>query len=152
MSEVNISWPVTLVPQHATMSCWAASIAMLVNYRDGTQLTDADVCTQAGIAPEQGAVDTDYPKLAQHWRLHDVAGQCMTSDGWAQLLSAGPTLVGWPGHIVVASGIYDDGSTGAHIYVLNPDPGVGEGWLTWQQMEDKFELRANRSMHMMRAS
>lgn len=152
MSEINISWPVGYVPQQATMSCWAASIAMLVNYRDGTQYTDEDICTQAGITPEQGAVDSDYPKLMEHWRLHHVAGQCMTPDGWAALLSGGPTLVGWPGHIVVASAIYDDGTNGANIYVLNPDPGVGEGWLTWAQMEDRFELRANREMHMMQAS
>jgi ABC-type bacteriocin/lantibiotic exporter with double-glycine peptidase domain len=156
MTEINVSWPVTYVPQQATMSCWAASIAMLVNYRDGTTLTDSDICTEAGITSEQGAVDSDYAKLMEHWRLHHVAGQCMTPEGWAQLIGGGPTLVGWTGHIVVASAVYDDGSSegssGAHIYVLNPDPGVGEGWLTWDDMEERFELRANREMHMMQAN
>jgi hypothetical protein len=72
----------------------------------------------------------------------------MTPDGWATLVGHGPTLMGWTGHIVVASAVYDDGTNGAHIYLLNPDPGVGEGWLTWDDVEQRFELRANRATHL----
>lgn len=151
MSEVNVSWNVGYVPQQADMSCWAASIAMLVNFRDGTSHTDLDICKEAGIDPEAGATDNDYPTLMSHWRLHHVAGSCMTPEGWGELVAQGPTLVGWTGHIVVASAVYDDGENGAHIYILNPDPGVGEGWLTWEDAEQRFELRANREMHMIQA-
>jgi ABC-type bacteriocin/lantibiotic exporter with double-glycine peptidase domain len=144
------SWNVNYVPQTHGMSCWAACFAMLVNFRDGTSLTDNDILEQMGIPPEQGANDSDYPNLLAKFNLTAVAGSCMTPEGWEELLGAKPTLVGITGHVVVASATNGE-SDPANFQAFVNDPAAGPGWWTYDQLESAFELRANREIHMIQA-
>ena len=130
------------------MTCWAACISMLVNFRDGTTLTDEDVARQAGIDVEAGCNDDQYPNLLQYWNLQHVPGSCMNPEGWEQLLYRSPTIVGITGHVIVADGIDSDGTEeGPQIWVLAPAASGPDYW-SFDKIEKAFELRSNRDIHM----
>jgi ABC-type bacteriocin/lantibiotic exporter with double-glycine peptidase domain len=136
------------IPQTTSGTCWAACIAMLVNHRDGSTYTDVDIARLAGIDVEVGCRDDQYPDLLRHWNLRQVYGSCMTPEGWEQLLYPCPTIVGVTGHVIVADGIDGDGTEdGTQIYVLDPLSSGPDYW-SFQKIEQEFELRANREVHM----
>ena len=136
------------VQQQHNMTCWAACIAMLVNKRDGSNYSDEDIARMAGINVEDGCRDDQYPDLLRYWNLQQVYGSCMTPEGWEQLLYASPTIVGITQHVVVADGIDSDGTEdGTQIYVLDPAASGPDYW-SFQKIEQAFELRANRELHM----
>jgi ABC-type bacteriocin/lantibiotic exporter with double-glycine peptidase domain len=141
------SWNVEYVHQTHGMSCWAACFAMLVNFRDGTQYTDMDICEQTGIGPDAGANDHEYPALMAKFNLQSVAGSCMTPEGWEELIGSKPTIVGITGHVVVVSGTNGESDLEKfEAYVL--DPGEGPTWWPYSKLEQQFELRARREIHM----
>ena len=143
------SWNVGYVPQSHNMTCWAACVAMLVNFRDGTSYDDNAVAAAAGIDPAAGANDSDYPAILQRWGLHHVAGSCMTPEGWEELLSRAPTIVGLTGHVVVGAATNGEHDTSRfQAYILDPWPSNGPGWWSFSNLEQKFELRAGRDIHM----
>jgi ABC-type bacteriocin/lantibiotic exporter with double-glycine peptidase domain len=146
------SWYVRYVPQTHNMTCWAACIAMLVNFRDSTQYTDNDIVRESGLDAEHGCNDDQYPALLQHFRLSPVAGACMTPDAWQQLLDRGPAIVGLTDHVVVANSTNAESDpAAAQVYIHDPDPSSGESWWTFDRLESAFELRAGREIHMIQA-
>ncbi len=59
-----------------------------------------------------------------------------------------PTIVGVTNHVIVADGIDGDGTEeGTQIYVLDPLSSGPDYW-SFQKIEQQFELRANRELHM----
>ena len=130
--DVNIP-DVQLVPQMTDMSCWAASAAMVVGWRDQVSIDPQEVARGAGrwAAYTAGLNPADVPTLAQTWGLRMEAPQSYTIDGLRQLLeNNGPLWIGAavPGlHAVVVHGIYGDGDV-ATTYVRIKDPWpVGQG-------------------------
>jgi len=141
---------VAYVQQSNNITCWAACTAMLVNYRDGTHYTDLDIVREAGIDPTGGCDDSEWPTVIRKWGLSQIYGSCMTPEGWEQLLSAAPTMVGLTNHVVVAGGTNNDMDPERfEAYILDPWPSNGEGWWKFDRLEAAFELRANRELHML---
>lgn len=124
----DVNWPdVELINQPTGMSCWAASAAMVVGWRDKVSLDPAAIASGAGewAAFTNGLNPADIPTLATAWGLAQEPGQCYNADGLRQLLQTyGPLWVGAavPGlHAIVVTGIYGDGTPdGTYVRINDP--------------------------------
>lgn len=149
MAGESFGWPIEHVPQQDSMSCWAACVAMMVNYRDGTTYDDSSIREATGISAPAGATDEDWAdQLIPQFGLVHVAGSCLTPEGWQELINSGPTIVGITRHVVVCSGLSSDGTeSGTQLYMCDPARSSPEYW-TFADTTNKWEMRANRDMHM----
>lgn len=134
-SSFDVNWSdVELINQPTGMSCWAASAAMVVGWRDKVSLDPAAIASGAGqwAAYTNGLNPADIPTLATAWGLTQEPGQCYSADGLRQLVQTyGPLWVGAavPGlHAIVVTGMYGDGTPdGTYVRINDPwdrDPGT----------------------------
>lgn len=142
----QVQFGVNLVPQHHEGTCWAASMAMVVNSRDGSSITDDDVVSQTG-SDTDGKTWDDAAALASTLNLVQVAPACWTPDGWAEVLNShGPIWTPEPGapyHIVVVAGIQGDGTPeGSAFAIYDPWPPDGGNVSTpsFTDFEQQYEL------------
>ena len=129
--SVTFEYSVQLVEQPNNSSCWAASAAMVVGWRDCVSLTPESMRTDpylrrafASTLPVQGV-----GHLAQATGLIAEDPRNYTIRGWAELLATyGPLWVGisrnnHPStrHVVVVAGIETDGTPdGTNFLIANP--------------------------------
>lgn len=145
---------VPLIPQPTGMSCWAASAAMLVSWREQMSRVDAaDIARGAGqwAAYAAGLNPARVGDLATAWQLTAEAPQSYTVDGLRDLLERmGPLWIGEavPGlHAVVLAGISGDGTPdGTTVSIVDPWPvGVGATY-SWpfRRFVQAYEAAASR--------
>ena len=124
--DVNYS-DVPLTNQPTGMSCWAASAAMVVGWRDRICIDPAAIASGSGewSAYTNGLNPADIPTLASAWGLTQESPQCYSVDGLRDLLqSKGPLWVGAAVptlHAIVVTGMYSDG-TDDNTFVRIDDP------------------------------
>jgi papain like cysteine protease AvrRpt2 len=145
-TPVAVHQSVSLVAQPTEQSCWAASIAMLLDK------TPQDVVQEAGMSLDEGYGWEHIEPAAKTLGLAELAPACGTPDvlaSWVQ--DNGPLWVvevGAPYHAVVVAGVEGDGSVdGTHVVVYNPWP-PGSGAIenpTFADFERDFELGAGSS-------
>ena len=82
------------VPQTQQMSCWAASTAMMLGYRDGQSYPESAVLEQFRDFGVDGADENECQQLAFRLGFNVVTNACRTALGWAELLDHGPVMVG----------------------------------------------------------
>ena len=124
----DVNWTdVDLMNQRTNMSCWAASAAMVVGWRDRVCIDPAAIAAGTGdwAAYANGLQPADIPTLANVWGLTAEAPQCYTIDGLRDLLQAkGPLWVAAAVptlHAIVVTGMYSDG-TAYNTFVRIQDP------------------------------
>src|SRR5262249_43098705 len=124
----DVNYPdVPLINQMTNMSCWAASAAMVVGWRDQLSIDPAAIATGSGewSAYQNGLSPSDVPTLANAWGLTAEPPQCYSADGLRELVeSMGPLWVtaAVPGlHAIVVTGVYGDGSENNTFVRIN-DP------------------------------
>lgn len=124
----DVLWSDTpVIPQATGMSCWAASAAMVVAWRDQMSVDPKEIATASGkwAAYIDGLNPSDLPALAQAWTLRMETPQSYTIGALVQLIQDnGPLWVGAavPGlHAIVVTGMYGDGST-ENTFVRINDP------------------------------
>ena len=143
-----IEWPVRFVAQTRDDLCWAASTAMLVNYRGGTSKSDLDIAAEAGVPHEAGMTEIDFENVARQFELDQVYPQCADALGWEESIRAtGPVAAvvarGAIQHIIVISGAAASSETGGgEIYVL--DPFHGEGWMPIEEFQTQYDTAGQR--------
>ena len=130
----DVGWSdVELLNQPTDMSCWAASAAMVVGWRDRVSIDISAIVNGTGnwAAYFAGLRPADIPTLANAWGLVQEPPQCYAVDGLRQMLSQGPLWVGAtvPSlHAIVVTGIYGDGSADNTFVRINDpwdrDPGT----------------------------
>jgi hypothetical protein len=143
LKPVSVHHSVGLVGQPTDTSCWATSIAMLVNETP-----------QAVVDRVHLKIDGSYgwdqiEPAATEWGLTVLYPACGMPDLLASWLEHhGPLWIveiGAPYHAVVVGGIEGDGSEdGTHVTVYNPwPPNHGEiQHPTFREFEQDFELGA----------
>jgi hypothetical protein len=133
-TAVNVYYEVAGMSQPADHACWATSFAVVINYRDGSNLTPADVSNAVGVDINGVESWSDVTNAASHFHLQQSASACMDVHGWAQLLaSKGPLWICVNGgsHAVVVNGVHGDGtSEGTSFYVTDPWSGPTATGLT----------------------
>jgi N-acetyl-anhydromuramyl-L-alanine amidase AmpD len=126
----DINWnEVELIAQPTNWSCWAASAAMIVGWRDRLSLTPDTIADLAGRTTASGLNPSNRADLARAWGLSVEGPQSYTIEGFRRLLeNNGPLWVGiltpsGTGHAVVVTGMYSDGAPdGSDSYVRISDP------------------------------
>jgi Papain-like cysteine protease AvrRpt2 len=118
---------IPLVAQPTDVTCWAASIAMLVGK------TAEEVCEGAGMTTTDGYGWSDIQRAVSYWGLREIGPACGGPDYFAPMLQSSPLWiveVGAPYHAVVLTGMYCDGDewdiNTTRVTVNNPwPPGSG---------------------------
>jgi peptidoglycan hydrolase-like protein with peptidoglycan-binding domain len=137
----SVDHPVSIVMQATSNTCWAASSAMLLGKSEN------DVVGLVGNAGGDGADEPEMTVFTSELGLTIVPPSSMMPEGWAQLLSYGPVMVGIPYHYIIVAGIESDGTYGGtrlHIY----DPAQGERWADYQVIENQYEIDASAGANL----
>ncbi len=116
-----------LVPQPTPVSCWVASLAMVVGYRDSMSNTPDTIAAAAGMDVNTSYGWSDIEKAVAAWKLQETGPASAMPSDWATMLQTwGPLWiveVGAPYHAVVLSGMHGDGTPGGtQVTVYNPWP------------------------------
>jgi V8-like Glu-specific endopeptidase len=156
LSEQSFSVHWDTVPyysQQSDSSCWAAAAAMVVAWRDGVTLTDADIAAKVPAldAYRGGLWPTDRHLLADVWNLVPEPPACYTVDAWRSLLeSYGPLYLdmtnsaGSGGHAWVLVGMTGDGAPDGSdtvMYLHNPTASRGRVKWNFQDFQGLYEGR-----------
>ena len=142
-----------LIPQTLNMSCWYASMQMLIKWKEEKeQKSFAHL-----ISPEfdsecikirdanTGVVNPQIIKLAERLGLKHVPPMSPTPaliEDW--LKSYGPLWVNGKNHIVVIAGIMSWGPLGDWLLVYDPAP-VNVGKIEWRSLSDWYAMGSSSS-------
>src|SRR5215469_6743978 len=76
-TPVDVYYDVAGMSQPTDHSCWATSFAVVINYRDGSSLSPADVSNAVGV--DIAAVESwsDVTNAAEHFGLQESPSACM---------------------------------------------------------------------------
>ncbi len=135
LAATSVHWDeVPSYPQTSPMSCWAASAAMVVGWRDRMSIADAEIARMVPVidAYRAGLWPRDRQQLADAWNLVAEPPASYTIDSWVQMLQTyGPLYVDmtWSGpeggHVRVLVGMETDGNpdgSGTTMYMHDPWP------------------------------
>jgi N-acetyl-anhydromuramyl-L-alanine amidase AmpD len=124
-------------PQTSGASCWAASAAMVVGWRDDRVVTDGEIAAKVPVfnAYKTGLFPTDRQALADAWNLIPEPPASYTIDAWRDMLRYdGPLYLdmtwdtsGKGGHARVLVGMESDGApdgSDTTMYMHDPWPGT----------------------------
>lgn len=132
-----VHWDTTpYYPQSTTMSCWAASAAMVVGWRDGRTVSDQEIADAVPVidAYRKGLWPRDRQTLADAWELVAEPPASYTIDAWRGMLERhGPIYIdmtantaGQGGHARVLVGMESDGAPdGSDTVMFMHDPWPG---------------------------
>jgi ABC-type bacteriocin/lantibiotic exporter with double-glycine peptidase domain len=153
VGEFNpISFDVPLIIQPTPVSCWAASLAMVVSFRDSAMYAVEDIASEAGMDVFSGYKWAQIQNAVSKWSLKQEGSECAPPSFWAGLLRTfGPLWVveiGAPTHAVVVTGMQGDGTPeNTTVVINNPAPANAGGaqQKSFLDFENEFELgvRAN---------
>ena len=132
------AWNVDLVERTHDRTCWSACVAMLLNHRDSTSLTDGDVAHASG-AEDHGSVASDdaYGTILDHYLLTVQHRYAPSPREWDEVLAPGPVIAAYQGNVVVISAAGDvDDARDCQLYVL--DPVYGGAWVAYGELGDRF--------------
>jgi ABC-type bacteriocin/lantibiotic exporter with double-glycine peptidase domain len=129
----NITHSVNHQAQTQTMSCWAASAAMI------TGKSEQEILEQFADFGADGADEPACQRLASELSLTIVPEQCRAGKGWWQLVERGPVMVGIPQHFIVVSGIDYNEDTQAYYLLVNDPATSGPEWKVLETVENGYE-------------
>ena len=134
---------IPLVAQPTDVTCWAASIGMLVGK------TAEEVCDGAGMSTTESYGWTDIQRAVSTFGLYEIGPACGGPDYFAPMLERSPLWiveVGAPYHAVVVTGMYTDADAWAWdnttVTINNPwPPGSGaEEYKSFADFANEYEL------------
>jgi ABC-type bacteriocin/lantibiotic exporter with double-glycine peptidase domain len=136
---MSVDHSVQYVPQTQQMSCWAASTAMMLGWRNNQSYPESAVLEQFREFGVDGANDSECEQLARTLGMNIMVNQCAMPEEWERQLGPGPIMVGSPTHVIVVAGITGDGTPeGSSFHVL--DPARGDSWVPFMDVESQYEL------------
>lgn len=155
----SVHWDdVPYQPQSSNNSCWAASAAMVVGWRDRMSIPDSEIAAKVPAlnAYRTGLWPRDRQKLADVWNLVAEAAASYTVDAWKDMLQRyGPIYIDMTatpsggGHARVLVGIESDGNadgSGTTMYMYDPWPSSkGRIKLSFAQFLALYEGRTENS-------
>jgi hypothetical protein len=156
--DLDVQTDLVLIPQPTDVTCWAASLAMVVSARDRASTDPQRVASRAGMDVNTGYGWDDIRRAVSAWDLIEEGPQSTMPDELARWLETwGPIWVveiGAPYHAVVLAGVRGDGTPeGTYVTVYNPwPPGVGAiETKTFLDFENEFGLGAGAGAAMVHA-
>lgn len=126
----SLSYPVPLIPQTDKLSCWAASMAMLLSYRKNASFSPESLANEVDRSLRTSYDWDMLEDVKDHFGFQDIslpsdASLYVSPQQWYDWLDQfGPlwvTIVGTPSHAIITSGITGDLTfEGATMSILNP--------------------------------
>ena len=155
----SVHWDsVQYQPQSSTMSCWAASAAMVVGWRDQMSIPDNEIAAMIPIidAYRNGLWPRQRQVLADVWNLVAEPPASYTIEAWRDMLqSYGPMYIDMTasgtvgGHVRVLVGMESGGAADGSdttMYMYDPSPGTqGKIKLTFSEFLVMYEARTDNS-------
>jgi hypothetical protein len=146
---VAVEHEVFLVPQPTPVSCWAAALTMVVDYRDKVNYPVSDIASLAGMNLTTGYGWSQIRKAVSAWGLAELAPVSADPTWWADMLAENGPLwiveVGAPFHAVVLTGLHGDGTpefTEAHVFNPWPPNSGAVEHKTFEDFDREFGLGA----------
>jgi hypothetical protein len=156
--ELDVYQQVELIPQPTDVSCWAASLAMVVSARDQASTAPETIAAEAGMDVYTGYAWPEIRNAVGAWNLVEEGPRSAMPEEWARLLEHwGPIWVvevGAPYHAVVLAGVQGDGTPeGTFVTVYNPwPPQVGAvETKSFLEFDQEFGLGAGADAAMVHA-
>jgi hypothetical protein len=156
--DLDVRVEVSLIPQPTEVSCWAASLAMVVSARDQASTDPRTIAMQAEMDVDTGYGWTDIQWALATWNLVEEGPRSAMPAEWARLLKQwGPIWVvevGAPYHAVVLGGVRGDGTPeGTQVTIYNPwPPRIGAvETKTFLDFDTEFGLGAGADASMVHA-
>jgi hypothetical protein len=143
------SWNVDLVQCTHGRTPWAACVAMLLNHRDSTSLTDGDVAVQSGVEQHGGSVASDYDSssILDHYLLYAQSMILPEPREWDELLAPGPVIAAVTDRVVVVGSVGDiEDPQDCQLHVL--DPLYGENWVPYRELGERFGFHAGTELRI----
>lgn len=141
-TQIAINQSVSLVPQPTEVSCWAASIAMLIDK------SPEEVASEAEMNLDDGYGWGEIQNAVSTHGLTEIGPACGGPDYFAPMLEQSPLWiveVGAPYHAVVLAGMNGGGNwNDTEVTIYNPWP-PGSGAIehkTFEEFADEYELGA----------
>jgi hypothetical protein len=138
---MDINYQVAGMSQPTPVSCWATSFAVVINYRDGSNITPADVGKAVGRDISTEETWDEVTQAAHAFNLQSSASACMDANGWASLLQQyGPLwiCINNGSHAVVLNGMSGDGSADGTTFLIT-DPWAGPTTTSLSGLAAMFE-------------
>lgn len=110
-------------------TCWATSVATIVNYRKGTNYSDYDVCDKIGVEYAGGTIDDKKTALEEYGLMYRKSQSQSSWDSIVLNISskyplAASTFSGSSGHGVT---VYGYRTIGATDYIVLWNSGMNSG-------------------------
>src|SRR5437868_7883824 len=143
----------TLIPQALGMSCWYASVQMLVKWKEEQRqqslahLIPPDLDTKCAAIRDAntGITNPEILKMAQRIGLQSVPPLSPTTQALETWLRQyGPLWVNGKSHIVVIAGIMNIWPLGDMLLVYDPWP-VNVGKIEWRSLSDWYAMGSSVS-------
>jgi len=147
----SILHSVPFVPQLTNMSCWAASAAMLVSWRDNISIDDSVIAGGINYWTEyQQGLNPEDVHVFRHWGLTEEEPQSFTVQAFYDMIARyGPLWVAADAnpssavaaHVRVVSGIYGDGTVDGTFLVIQDPAGKQnhvESYATYVQAQEEL--------------
>ena len=124
----DISYPVPLIPQPDKMSCWCASMAMILSFRKSASYPPEQLANDVGLSLRTSYGWDTLEAVKANVGFLDIpmptdASLYSTPQQWSDWLSAyGPlwiTVTGDPSHAIVVTGISGDMTPGGTTLSVN---------------------------------
>ena len=134
------------VPQTTSMSCWAASTAMILSRSNDMEIVQEMQQQYPDSVWDDGATQLELGQVASNYGLTQIYPVCQDANGWEQWLNDnGPLMILVPGgdyHVIVVTGIrggdQEDRSEPSEVHVL--DPWYGDQWIAFDQFNTNYEI------------
>jgi hypothetical protein len=144
------SWNVDLVQSTHGRTQWAACVAMLLNHRDSTSLTDGDVAFESGVENRKdGSVASDYESssILDHYLLYIQNRSMPSPREWDELLAPGPVIAASLDRVVVVGAVGDiEDPQDCQLHIL--DPTYGADWIPYRDLGDRFGFRPGTDLQV----
>lgn len=136
----DVDFGVSMIQAPSNSSCWAATLAIMLNYREGGGFDVDTVCERANASQEEWIGGQRAEAVGQELGLRQQTCYTGTAAGWAEILhNFGPAWCLVPGQdyqsFVVAGVRTVDGKP--EILVLDPTMG-SESWLAFTEFGQSY--------------
>lgn len=126
----DVTYDVSLIPQPDKLSCWAASMAMILSFRRQASFMPEQLANEVGLSLRTSYGWDMLESVKSHFAFEDIALPSNASlypspDQWSSWLSTyGPlwvTIIGAPSHAIVVYGATGDLTPdGTQMLINNP--------------------------------
>jgi Papain-like cysteine protease AvrRpt2 len=129
---------VNMVPASSQSSGWAASMAIVLNFKGGSHTAES-VCQHGHIDPQEFKSAREVSSIGTELGLQPIYCDGTTAAGWAQALATGPLWTPNPANdsnVIVVAGV-DGSGENTTVHVLDPAENYDD-WMAFGEFHQRY--------------